>query len=81
MADFTRTTLRFMDALGVQQASLVGNHSGAALKKQNFKWDEAMLQAWLERPGALVPGTSMAFEGLPAEADRKAIIVCLPAQP
>ncbi len=31
MADFTRTTLQFMDAVGVQQAVLAGNHSGAAL--------------------------------------------------
>jgi pimeloyl-ACP methyl ester carboxylesterase len=31
MADFTRTTLQFMDALGIQRASVGGNHSGAAL--------------------------------------------------
>lgn len=31
MADFTRTTLAFMDALGIQRAVLAGNHSGAAL--------------------------------------------------
>lgn len=31
MADFTRTTLQFMDAIGVRRAILCGNHSGAAL--------------------------------------------------
>ncbi len=31
MADFTRTTLAVMDALGIGQAALAGNHSGAAL--------------------------------------------------
>lgn len=31
MADFTRTTLAVMDALGIEQAALAGNHSGAAL--------------------------------------------------
>ena len=31
MADFTRTTLQFMDALGIDQAIVGGNHSGAAL--------------------------------------------------
>ena len=31
MEDFTRTTLQFMDALGIQRAFLAGNHSGAAL--------------------------------------------------
>ncbi|MEQ8514471.1 MAG: alpha/beta hydrolase [Chromatocurvus sp.] len=31
MADYVATTLRFMDALGIDQAILCGNHSGAAL--------------------------------------------------
>lgn len=31
MVDFTRTTLQFMDALGIQKAIVCGNHSGAAL--------------------------------------------------
>ncbi|TWO79159.1 hypothetical protein CBW56_16260 [Denitratisoma oestradiolicum] len=31
MEDFTRTTLQFMDALGIKRAILGGNHSGAAL--------------------------------------------------
>lgn len=31
MADFMRTTLAFMDALGIRKAVLAGNHSGAAL--------------------------------------------------
>lgn len=31
MEDFTRTTLQFMDALGIKKAFLAGNHSGAAL--------------------------------------------------
>ena len=31
MEDFTRTTLQFMDALGIKKAIVGGNHSGAAL--------------------------------------------------
>lgn len=31
MEDFTRTTLQFMDALGIDRAIIGGNHSGAAL--------------------------------------------------
>ena len=31
MADFTRYTLQFMDALGLDRVILAGNHSGAAL--------------------------------------------------
>lgn len=66
--------------VGRQVASQPGFNYSAALKKQNFKWEEAKLRAWLERPGAVAPGTSMAFEGLPAEADRKALIDYLAAQ-
>jgi cytochrome c len=34
-------------------------------------WDAATLDAWLENPKGLVPGTSMAFVGLKKEEDRK----------
>jgi len=66
--------------VGRQVAAQAGFNYSAALKKQNFKWDDAKLHAWLQRPGAVAPGTSMAFEGLPVEADRKAIIAFLAAQ-
>lgn len=66
--------------VGRQVATQAGFNYSAALKKLSFKWDEAKLSEWLTRPGAVAPGTSMAFEGLPAEADRKALIAFLAAQ-
>lgn len=66
--------------VGRPVASQAGFGYSAALKKLNFSWDEAHLSSWLERPGAVAPGTSMVFEGLPAEADRKALIAYLSAQ-
>ncbi len=66
--------------VGRQVATLAGFNYSPALKKHAFKWDEAKLSEWLMRPGAVAPGTSMAFEGLPAEADRKALIAYLAAQ-
>lgn len=48
-----------------------------ALKAQDFVWDEEKLDIWLLRPATLVPGTSMAFAGLPREENRAAIIAYL----
>ena len=48
-----------------------------ALKQQDFVWDEEKLDVWLLRPATLVPGTSMAFVGLPQEENRAAIIAYL----
>lgn len=48
-----------------------------ALKQQDFVWDEENLDIWLLRPATLVPGTSMAFAGLPREENRAAIIAYL----
>ena len=66
--------------IGRAAGSMAGANYSAAMKKQSFTWDAAKLDAWLTRPGAVVPGTSMVFEGLPAEADRKAVIAYLAAQ-
>ena len=48
-----------------------------ALKQQDFVWDEEKMDIWLLRPATLVPGTSMAFAGLPREENRAAIIAYL----
>lgn len=48
-----------------------------ALKQQDFAWNEEKLDIWLQRPATLVPGTSMAFVGLPSEENRAAIIAYL----
>ena len=48
-----------------------------ALKAEDFVWNEENLDTWLLRPATLVPGTSMAFVGLPREENRAAIIAYL----
>src|SRR5690606_630024 len=48
-----------------------------ALKGANLTWDAATLDKWLERPGALVPGNTMAFAGMPKAEDRTALIAWL----
>ena len=63
--------------LNRQAAILEDTLYSDALKQQDFVWDEEKLDIWLQRPETLVPGTSMAFVGLPQEANRAAIIAYL----
>lgn len=48
-----------------------------ALKASKTVWTDATLDAWLERPTAVIPGTKMAFVGLPRPEDRAALIAWL----
>jgi cytochrome c len=65
---------------GRKAGSLPGYAYSPAMKQANLVWNESTLDRWLTRPSDLVPGTAMAFAGLPAEADRKAIIMYLQVQ-
>lgn len=68
--------------MGPNLAGVVGRKAGAspafkysaAMKKASLKWDEATLDKWLTKPSAVVPGTSMAFAGIPNPDDRAAVI-------
>ena len=63
--------------LNRQAAILEDSLYSDALKQQDFVWDEEKLDIWLLRPATLVPGTSMAFVGLPQKENRAAIIAYL----
>jgi cytochrome c len=47
------------------------------MKAANKTWDEATLDVYLTNPKALVPGTKMAFSGLPSADDRANVIAYL----
>jgi len=63
--------------VGRKAGSLAGYSYSAAMKAQNFAWDDAMLDRWLTDPNAVVPGTAMAFGGISNPDDRQAIIAYL----
>lgn len=52
----------------------------AAMKAKGGVWDNAALDTYLKQPMKAVPGTRMAFAGIPDDADRKALILYLDAQ-
>jgi cytochrome c len=68
--------------IGPHLKGLVGRPMGGvaaykyspAMKAKSGVWDEAQLNAWLTRPTDVVPGTTMAFIGMPDAAERKALI-------
>jgi cytochrome c len=65
------------DVVGRRAGSLPGYTYSSAMKAQTFVWDPEHLNLWLQNPSALVPGTAMAFAGLPSETDRQAVIAYL----
>jgi cytochrome c len=62
---------------GRKAGSLPGYTYSAAMKAQDFVWNDQMLDRWLARPADVVPGTAMAFVGLSNKADREALIAYL----
>lgn len=63
--------------VGRPAGGVPGFNYSADLKSKTFVWDEAQLNAWLLKPTAVVPGTTMAYAGMPDAADRKALIAFL----
>jgi cytochrome c len=63
--------------VGRPSATVPGFNYSDGMKAANKTWDEATLDIYLTNPKALVPGTKMAFPGLPAAEDRANVIAYL----
>lgn len=66
--------------VGRAVASHAGFSYSSAMKSKGGIWDDAALDAYLKSPMKAVPGTRMAFAGIPDDADRKALILYLDEQ-
>ncbi len=73
-SDVARIGPSLKGVVGRKAGSLPDYAYSPAMKSADFIWDETMLDRWLTDPAALVPGTKMAFAGLPKAEDRSAII-------
>ncbi len=67
--------------VGRKSGSLPGYAYSPAMLNAHLVWDPPTLDRWLTNPGALVPGTAMAFPGFASAQDRQAVIAYLQAQP
>ena len=73
------------NSLGPNLAGVVGSKAGTvagfayspAMKDSGKTWDEATLNAYLEKPMAFIPGNRMAFAGETNPTKRAAIIEAL----
>jgi cytochrome c len=63
--------------VGRPSGSVPGYSYSASMQKAHLVWDAPTLDRWLTSPNAVVPGTAMAFAGLPSETDRQAVIAYL----
>ncbi len=62
---------------GRKAGSLADFSYSPAMKATDFVWDDVTLDRWLEKPGAVVPGTAMGFAGIAKQEDRQALIAYL----
>jgi cytochrome c len=63
--------------LGKPAGGVAGFAYSPALQASKTVWTDTTLDDWLERPTAVIPGTKMAFVGLPRSEDRAALIAWL----
>ena len=63
--------------LGRRSGSVSGFRYSRAMKNANITWDEKSLDAYIEAPQGLVPGTTMPFAGIPNSGDRADLIAYL----
>lgn len=63
--------------LGRQAGIVAGYKYSPAMAAKPFVWDEARLDAWLVKPTAVVPGTTMAYMGMANADDRKVMVAFL----
>ena len=63
--------------VGSSAAQVDGFFYSAALSESGIVWDAASLDQWLERPSALVPGTTMVFAGINDPQQRANLIAYL----
>lgn len=55
--------------IGRKAGSVSGYNYSDAMKASGLTWDEATLRDYIKNPKAKVPGTKMAFAGLPKDKD------------
>lgn len=70
---------RHCGLLGRRAGSVAGFDYSAAMKKSGIVWDEKTLNRFLTKPLAVVPGSTMTYDGIPEARDRSDLIAYLKA--
>lgn len=70
---------RHCGLLGRRAGSVAGFEYSAAMRKSGLVWDEKTLNLFLAKPLALVPGSTMTYDGISDARDRGDLIAYLKA--
>ena len=76
---YDRVGPRHCGLLGRRAGSVQGFDYSAAMKASKLVWDEPTLTRFLASPRAVVPGTSMTYDGVPEAKDRIDLVAYLKA--
>lgn len=76
---FDRVGPRHCGLLGRRAGSVAGFDYSPAMKKSGMVWNETTLKLFLAKPLALVPGSSMTYDGVPDARDRDDLVAYLKA--
>jgi cytochrome c len=68
---------RHCGLLGRRAGSVPGFYYSDAMKDSKLVWDEKTLDRFLAKPMAVVPETSMTYDGVPDAQDRRDLIAFL----
>jgi cytochrome c len=68
---------RHCGVLGRRAGSVAGFEYSPAMKKSGIVWNESTLDRFLVKPLAMVPGSSMTYDGVPDARDRGDLIAYL----
>jgi cytochrome c len=68
---------RHCGVLGRRAGSVAGFDYSSAMKRSGIVWNEKTLDRFLLKPLAMVPGSSMTYDGVPDARDRRDLIAYL----
>lgn len=75
--DRNRTGPRHCGLVGRQSGSLTGYPYSEAMKASKLRWTTETLNAFLQSPMTMVPGTTMGFAGIADPVERRNLIAWL----
>ncbi|OXE35193.1 MAG: cytochrome c family protein [Phenylobacterium zucineum] len=65
---------------GRKAGSVAGFNYSDGMKAATFSWDAARLDAWIEKPTAVIAGTKMTYAGMKEAKDRLDVIAYLKSE-
>lgn len=74
---YDRVGPRHCGLFGRPAGSVSGFEYSAAMKNSKITWDERTLDRFLAKPLAMVPGSTMTYDGVPDAKDRADLIAYL----